>query len=41
MEIKNPELYTWKADWEEWTKKFIHPQTQTKDWDAIVEEDRT
>tara|TARA_R100000008_G_C3569755_1_gene161320 strand:+ start:478 stop:1098 length:621 start_codon:yes stop_codon:yes gene_type:complete len=38
MEIKNPELYTWKVDWDEWTKKFIHPQTQNKDWDAIVEE---
>tara|TARA_Y100000593_G_C4315532_1_gene340669 strand:+ start:3656 stop:4288 length:633 start_codon:yes stop_codon:yes gene_type:complete len=34
----HPELYTWDIDWERWCKKFIHPQTLSKDWNAIVEE---
>ena len=37
----HPELYTWKLDWNRWCKKFIHPQTLAKDWNAIVEEQGT
>tara|TARA_R110000824_G_scaffold339505_1_gene526033 strand:+ start:4390 stop:5016 length:627 start_codon:yes stop_codon:yes gene_type:complete len=37
----HPELYTWNLDWKGWCRKFIHPQTLAKDWDAIVEEQGT
>ena len=39
--MKHPILYTWNLDWDKWTKRFIHPQTRVRDWDAIVEEQGT
>ena len=37
----HPELYAWKIDWDAWCKRFIHPQTLAKDWNAVVIEEGT
>jgi len=39
--MNNPELYAWNIDWDKWTKRFIHPQTRVKDWDAVIKEEGT
>tara|TARA_R110000824_G_scaffold34892_1_gene110104 strand:+ start:122 stop:733 length:612 start_codon:yes stop_codon:yes gene_type:complete len=39
--MKHPILYAWTIDWDKWTKRFIHPQTRVKDWDAILTEEGT
>lgn len=40
-DMLHPELYAWNIDWDTWCKRFIHPQTLAKDWDAVVTEEGT